>query len=81
MATLRRSDLPDGFFHIYARGVCGIGPIFVDDQDHQTFVRLLWIAARRHAWECHAFCMLSTHYHLVLRTRRVELWAGCEELN
>jgi putative transposase len=81
VAQLRRSDLPDGFFHVYARGVCGIGPIFGDREDHETFFRFLRIAARRHAWKCHAFCVLSTHYHLVLAATRPQLSEGCEELN
>jgi REP element-mobilizing transposase RayT len=78
---MRRSDLPDGYFHVFARGVCGIGPIFADDEDHDRFVALLWNTARRHAWTCHAFCLLSTHYHLVLEARRAQLSAGCEELH
>jgi putative transposase len=77
----RRSDLPDRFFHIYARGVCGIGPIFHDDEDHETFIGLLSWTARRHAWECHAFCVLGTHYHVVLAARRKNLSRGCERLN
>jgi putative transposase len=79
--SLRRSDLPDGFFHIYSRGVCGIGPIFDDDEDHETFIDLLWKSARRHCWGCHAYCVLSTHYQLVLEARRKALSAGCEQLN
>jgi REP element-mobilizing transposase RayT len=78
---LRRSDLPDGFFHVYARRVCGIGPIFRDDEDHRTFVGLLRWTARRHGWECHAFCVLSTHYHVVLASSRVDLSKGCGHLN
>jgi putative transposase len=66
---------------VYARGVSGIGPIFVDDDDHETFIGLLWRTARAHAWKCHAFCVLSTHYHLVLEARRDRLSAGCERLN
>jgi putative transposase len=81
VAHLRRSDLPDGFFHIYARGVCGIGPIFGDREDYETFFRFLSNATRRHAWQCHAVCVLNTHYHVVVYARRADLSAGCEELN
>jgi putative transposase len=81
VAHLRRSGLPDGFFHVYARGVCGIGPIFVDREDHEAFLRFLRIATRRHAWECHAHCVMGTHYHLVLAATRQQLSNGCEELN
>jgi putative transposase len=81
VAKARRCDLPDGFFHVFARGVCGIGPIFCDTEDYETFVKLVWTAARRHAWDCHAFCVMGTHYHLVLEARRANLSRGCELLN
>jgi putative transposase len=66
---------------VYARGVCGIGPIFGDRAEHEMFVGLLGWTARRHAWECHAFCLMSTHYHVVFRARRLDLSQGCNRLN
>jgi putative transposase len=81
MAKARRCDLPDGLFHIFARGVCGIRPIFGEDEERSTFVDLLWQTTRRHAWRCHAFCVLSTHYHVVVEARRTDLSSGCDWLN
>jgi putative transposase len=81
MAKARRCDLPDGFFHIFARGNCGIGPIFPDREERETFIELLWKAVDRHAWKCHAFCVLSTHYHVVLWARCADLSKGCNQLN
>lgn len=80
MANVLRSSLPDGFFHVIARGVFG-ARIWLDDADRHGFVHLLRLCARKHAWECHAFCLMSTHYHLVLEARCRDLSAGIQHLN
>jgi REP-associated tyrosine transposase len=49
-------------FHVTARGVAG-GPLFADDYDRARFVRLLGQVVRRRSWTCHAYCLLTTHYH------------------
>jgi len=38
-------------------------------------------AAHEHRWECLAYCVLGTHYHLVLETRRESLSSGLHRLN
>jgi len=55
--------------------------VFVDEDDRETFVALLRDAARKHRWRCHAFCLMGTHYHLVLETRRADLSSGLHRLN
>src|SRR4051794_6923886 len=44
-----RTELPDGYFHVYSRGA---GPIviFRDDDDFRLFRRMLLAAARRSGW-------------------------------
>lgn len=51
-------------------------PLFRDDADRRTFLLLLWRAASRHEWSCHAICLMSTHYHLVVEAKRVQASAG-----
>jgi len=75
-----RTSLPDGYFHVSARSVAG-SQIFVDDADRRVFLRLLRLWGQRQAWNCHAFSILSTHYHLVLETTRANLSAGLDGLN
>ena len=75
-----RSSLPDGFFHVVARGVFG-APIYIDDDDRTAFVKLLRRCAKTYAWNCHAYCLMSTHYHLVVEARRRDLSAGMQHLN
>jgi putative transposase len=81
MARVPRTSLPDGYFHVSARAVAAAGALFVDDDDRATFVRLLWRTVRRHGWRCHAFCLMGTHYHLVVETKVASLSAGLQGLN
>jgi putative transposase len=80
MARPRRSDLPDGVFHITARGVAGTA-VFRDDEDRLRFLRLLGKTVERHDWMCHAFCLMGTHYHLVVQATRDDVSAGIQWLN
>lgn len=75
-----RSDLPDGIYHVTARGVAGTR-IFLDDDDRRTFLARLVDVVRRFGWCCHALCLMDTHYHLVIETTRVSLSAGLKRLN
>jgi REP element-mobilizing transposase RayT len=81
MPKLPRSALPvEGFFHVVARGVFG-ARIYADDADRRRFVGLLWHTAQTHDWTYHAYCLMSTHYHLVVETHRADLSAGMQHLN
>ena len=80
MARLLRRELPDGIYHVTARGVAR-GAIFRDDDDRRLFLRLLARTVERHSWSCHAFCLMGNHYHLVVETLRVRLSAGVQRLN
>jgi hypothetical protein len=68
MARMRRSDLPDGTFHVTARGTGGTH-IFAADLDRVLFLRALEIAAVRHEWELLAYCLMGTHKDLTSRSR------------
>jgi REP element-mobilizing transposase RayT len=82
MARIPRSTLPAyGYFHVYARALASAGLLFLDDADRRRFVQLLWHAVRLHAWTCHAFCLMGTHYHLVIETDRGSLSGGAHRLN
>ena len=80
MSRVPRTSLPDGFFHVVARGVPET-PIFVCDADRARFVRLLGNVGTRHEWVCHAYCLMTTHYHLAVETTRTALSRGLCELN
>ncbi|HZQ66167.1 MAG TPA: transposase [Gaiellaceae bacterium] len=72
MGYVRRTSLPDGYFHVYARGVCGVPP-FPTPQDRTALLGMLLKSARRFDVEVEAACVLTTHYHAVLRTACADL--------
>jgi putative transposase len=80
MARQPRSELPDGFFHVTARGVAG-GDLFRDDVDRALFVELLARAGITFRWACHAYCLMTTHYHLLIESSRPALSHGMHRLN
>jgi putative transposase len=75
MARGCRSDLPDGTHHVTCRGVAE-SPIFSDDFDRAAFCELLSRTVGRFDWRCDAYCLMTTHVHLVIATRRLSLSAG-----
>jgi REP element-mobilizing transposase RayT len=80
MPRILRTTLPDGYFHAYGRAVAH-GVLFHDDADRRLFMKLLARVANRCAWELHALCLMTTHYHLVLDTSVAHLSAGMQWLN
>jgi REP element-mobilizing transposase RayT len=61
-----RRELPDtGIFHITARGV-NRSLIAFDDVDFKALQELVLKAAERWGWEYDVYCLMSTHFHLVI---------------
>lgn len=80
VARQARGDLPEGTYHVTIRSAGPI-PMFVDDADRNRFCRLLTARIRRNEWTCHAFCLMTTHYHLLLGVRANSLQPGMHRLN
>lgn len=81
MARSPRRSLPDsGIFHVVSRGVGGIA-IYIDDTDRQRFSFLLPRVASVFDWRCHAYCLMTTHYHLVIEAELTDLSRGMARLN
>lgn len=55
--------------------------IFFDDHDRAAFLLQLARAAEKYGWIVLAYCLMSNHYHLVLRVPNGGLSAGMQELN
>jgi putative transposase len=49
--------------------------------DRLTFMQLLRDVVRCHRWNCYAFCLMGTHYHVVVAAERHALSAGLQRLN
>ena len=60
-----RKHLPGRLFHVTARGVAG-STIFVDDEDRRRFLLYLEQTTRMWKWRVRAWCLMGTHYHLVV---------------
>lgn len=80
MARRPRNELPDGFFHVTARSLAGID-LFRDDVDRTFFVHQLTRAGTTFAWACHAYCLMTNHYHLLIEASRECLSRGMQRLN
>src|SRR5215211_621769 len=75
-----RSNLEEGIYHVTGRGTGG-ADIFVVELDRIEFLDLLRTSARRFSWACLAYCLMGTHYHLILEASREALSRGMQRLN
>jgi REP element-mobilizing transposase RayT len=55
--------------------------MFLDDTDRMGFCRRLARVITRHNWTCRAFCLMTTHYHLLLDIETNRLQPGMHALN
>ncbi len=55
--------------------------IFKDDQDRETFLKILALVNKRYHWLCHAYCLMDNHYHLMIETPDGNLSLGMRQLN
>ena len=80
MARPLRIEFPGAFYHITSRGDRRAA-IFEDDEDRETFSGVLAEVVERYNWICHAFCLMTNHYHLVIETVEGNLSQGMRQLN
>lgn len=80
MSRLPRHFFPDGTYHVGTRGVDGTA-IFRSDNDRRFFLRLFADVVERHDWLVYVFCLMTSHYHLVVEALRDELSVGFHRLN
>ena len=55
--------------------------IYCDDVDRRRFLTVLETVVEQYHIECHAYCLMSNHYHLVIRTPEPNLSAAIQYLN
>jgi putative transposase len=65
MGYMRRTSLPDGYFHVWLRGVCDIPP-FPAPQDRTAALAMLLKTQRRFRLELWAASIMTTHYHALV---------------
>lgn len=74
-----RIEIAGGLFHVYNRVASG-EPIFADPEEAVEFIETIRETKQRDQWTVVAWCVMSNHYHLVLRTGTVPLWRGMHRI-
>ena len=72
MSRPLRIQYENATYHIMNRGR-GRQTIFQDSSYYQTFLQCLEEASKRFAAEIQAYCLMSNHYHLLIKTPRGNL--------
>jgi putative transposase len=80
MASKPRLEFAPGRHHVYARGNDRMA-IYQDDVDRLAWLRLLAEIAKRLAWRCEAWTLMTNHFHLLVETTEPNLGAGMQLLN
>ena len=75
-----RIEVPGGIYHVGAKGNRGC-VIYEDDFERGMFLKLLTVVAARFGWICHAYVLMSNHFHLLVQLDRGGLSAGMQLLN
>jgi REP-associated tyrosine transposase len=80
MARKPRDTAP-GIFHVFTHSVWAADALFRDDADREKFLRELELATAKAKWTCIAYCLMGTHYHLLLDVDAGALPKGMHSLN
>jgi REP element-mobilizing transposase RayT len=80
VARQPRGDVPAGIYHVTVRSA---GPIamFVDTTDRMDFCGRLSRTKHMYEWRCIAFCLMTTHYHLLVEVGTNALQPAMHRLN
>lgn len=80
MARPLRIEFPGAVYHVISRGNAG-NDVFLCDRDRIDLLSVLATVVKRYNWLCHAYCLMNTHYHLVIETPDGNLSSGMRHLN
>jgi len=74
-----RLFLPGAIYHVYCR--IARGEFVFDDHDEALeFIETLREVRDLDGWTIFAWCLMGNHYHLVLRTKDMDLWRSMARL-
>lgn len=80
MARPLRIEFAGALYHITSRGD-GREDIYITDHDRDAWLEVLSEVCHRFNWVCHAYCLMSNHYHLLIETPDSNLSLGMRHLN
>jgi putative transposase len=78
-----RAPRPQGaglIYHVTSRGNRR-SAIYRDDHDRQRFLGILEHVVSTFGWVCHAYCAMTTHFHIQVTTLEATIAAGMQQLN
>jgi len=75
-----RLQVADGVYLVTARGN-ERKSIYRDAADRERFLEILAETLERLSWRCLSYCLMSNHYHLLVRTPEPNLSRGMRDLN
>ena len=75
-----RIEVAGGVYHVNTVAVHA-ADLHFDDEDRRRWRRLLASVVKSFRWTCCAYCLLSNHYHLVVRIEMPNLARGMQHFN
>ena len=80
MARPLRVEYPGAYYHVINRGN-NQEKIYKNDRDKEKFLEYLEKAAERFSIIIHSYCLMSTHYHLLVQTPEANLSLAMQWIN
>lgn len=80
MSRSLRIEYKNAWYHVMSRGARKMA-IFNEDNERELFLELLNQIHSKYQIEIHAYCLMSNHYHLLLRTPLANLSKAMKHLN
>src|SRR5258706_16185759 len=80
MSRPLRVSFDGAVYHLTSRGN-DKADIFLNDRDRKFFLAHLGKVIEHHHWICHAYCLMTNHYHLLVETPKANLSRGMRQLN
>lgn len=80
MSRPLRIEFAGALYHVTSRGDRREA-IFSGDADRLAWLDILGSVCERFNWVCHAYCLMTNHYHLLVETIEGNLSKGMRQLN
>lgn len=80
MSRPLRIEFSGAYYHVTSRGNRREA-IYEDDEDRKSFLEIFRNVVEAFDWRCHAYCLMSNHYHLFVETAHGNLSKGMRQLN
>lgn len=72
-------QVENGIYHVTSRGN-RVSTIFFDDEDRRLFLAFIQRVLDRDRWLLLAYCLMTTHFHLLVQTPRANISQGMHRM-